>query len=113
MKINLDKLRPLVSFDFTPEHEDQSPEDHFDNQANIDEARSDYSPHPGWFCSKVVASFAGIESYPQYLGCCSYATYEDYTSEERGYYMDQCEEALADLAAQLQETLDSLLPLVG
>jgi len=111
---NLDRLRQLVTFTFTAEQEDQAPEEHFDNaelaaeirKAINEEARYSYGPIPDWFCSKVVASYGDFESDPQYLGCCSYETFEDYTSEKGGYYVDQCEQALGNLASKIDATRD-------
>lgn len=119
MKINLDKLRPLVTFTFTEESEHERPEDHFKDAETIaevrkainDEARYSYGPIPQWFCAKVVASYGDLESDPQYLGCCSYDSFDAFKEDD--YYSDMCTEALANLATQLQETLDRLLPLVG
>ena len=116
MKINIDKLRDKVKFTFTAEGEDQSPEDHFDCRETVaevqkaidDEAKYSWGPVPLWFCSKVVASYNGLSGEIQYLGCCSYETYEEYTSEKQGYYHDQCEQAFDSLVEVLQDLISDL-----
>lgn len=108
-KIDREKLAKLATFTFVAEFEDEKPEDHFGVQEHIDFARScDYYPHPGWFCAVVHASYAGIDGDPEYLGCCSYETYEEFTEEEGGYFTDMKSAALDDLIAQLESLEEDL-----
>lgn len=107
MPISKDKLKALATIKFEPIQEDERPEDHFDNESNIAFAktglkRSYYEACPQWFCAKVTATYAGITSEPEYLGCCSYDSYEDFITEY-GYYNNMVDNALTNLCAIFQD----------
>ena len=117
------KLRELqpeeVEFHFEPQEEDEWPSAHFDEE-NFkelieeinDNLRSGYNPSPKWFCAKVWASWNGIEGDPEYLGCCSYEKYTEFTSEKGGYYDSMKHDALLSLQKKVEEHFSSLAPLM-
>lgn len=116
MSISLTKLKELATIKFEPLQEDERPEDHFDDEENIKFVKeglknSYYEACPEWFCAKVTATYAGITSEPEYLGCCSYESYDDFINEGSPgtNYAGMVEEALTNLCAifqDLQEYLD-------
>lgn len=115
MKYEIDrkKLEEIATIRFVAEFENEKPEDHFEFQEHIDFARScDYYPHPGWFCAVVHASYAGIDGDAEYLGCCSYETYEQFKDPADGYYADMASAALDNLQARLLAMFEALAPLV-
>ena len=104
MAISLEKLKSLATINFKPILEDFTREsEHFDPelletiQNEILEKYDCCYPNPLWFCAKVTASFAGIESKPEYLGCCSYGSYEEFTSERDAYYLNMKDDAICSL----------------
>ena len=59
-----------------------------------------------WAAVTVCAEYAGVEGLA-YLGGCSYADAKDFR-EHSGYYSDMVEEALSELANDLNRTHDQL-----
>lgn len=53
-----------------------------------------------WCCVRVKLTFGNFTAYSDWLGCCSYRDRGEYESPG-GYYDDQVDEALRDLAGQL------------
>jgi len=106
MTISLEKLKSLATIKFEAIQEDFPLSEDFDPEvaealnAEILE-KYDYFPNPLWFCAKVTAAFAGITSDPEYLGGCSYNSYEDFTSEVGGYYEEMVLMSLKNLMDQL------------
>ena len=102
-KTNVEKLRGLATIIFEALDEDESVFDNFDSPHQAKEIHKDYldGNEWAWFCAKVRASYAGIDSEPQYLGCCSYENEEDFKSDS--YYDSLVDEALADLATKIDQ----------
>ena len=57
-----------------------------------------------WFCCKVEFSVNDIVLGVEYLGACSYESFEDFYKEENGYFSDMCETAYQNAI----ETLTSI-----
>lgn len=106
MTISLEKLKSLATIKFEPLLEDFTrEEEHFNSelletiQNEILEKYDCCYPNPLWFCAKVTASYADINSDPVYLGCCSYDSYEEFTSDT--YYAELKDEAICNLFCTL------------
>lgn len=59
-----------------------------------------------WCCVKVTATWNGFTG-KDYLGCCSYASEDDF-KVEGGYYDDMKQQALEDLHRNVAGTLERL-----
>lgn len=84
---DLEKLGANVKF--SAENEELNPEDHFDNTEDVKyiiEQHEDGNP-AAWFCAKVTVSYKD-QTETEYLGCCSYNSFQQFTGEENGYYLD-------------------------
>ncbi len=88
-----------IIFDAMPE--DEMIQDHIEDEICYKEILKDYeSGNPAaWFCAKVVASWEGIESDPEYLGCCSYSSLEEFKQDS--YYANMVEDTLNNLVEKL------------
>jgi len=56
-----------------------------------------------WASVEVKATYKGLTA-STYLGCCSYASEEDFKSD--GYYADMVSEVIEDLNSQLNELIE-------
>jgi len=98
-----------ITFKSYPEH--VPPEDVFerDDAAYVREQLAAGNP-AAWFCAEVTAELQGF-TYSVYLGCCSYKSFEQFTSAECGYFPGMVEEATDGLLkkfADLRETCTRL-----
>lgn len=90
-----------VDFVFTMEEEHLHPKQIFKDPEVAARVCDEAEHNPwAWFCAKVVARWNGIESAPEYLGCCSYNDRADW--ETGGYWADMKIEALADLNRKVE-----------
>lgn len=90
-----------VEFVFTMESEWGDPRGWFDDADSAEHVRKEARHNEwAWFCAKVVATWHGIESEPEYLGCCSYNDRADW--ETGGYWADMKKETLADLNRKVE-----------
>lgn len=113
MPISLEKLKSLATIKFEPIPEDFTrASEHFDAevlenlQNEILEKYDCCYPNPLWFCAKVIASYADIDSDPVYLGCCSYESYEEFTSDS--YFKEMRDEAISHLFCTLTAVHEEL-----
>jgi hypothetical protein len=63
-----------------------------------------------WFCAEVTAKYKGFKG-TDYLGCCSYNSFDDFLKEKGGYYTDMIHCAitgLADAILESKKTIDEL-----
>lgn len=108
---------PINIYLFTCE-EDIDPADHFEDPRDVEFAREGGSH---WFCAKVEARLAsdaehranwphwGDDGTPvgvDYLGGCSYSSFEDFYTGERGYYQDMKEAAVGELFEVLKRRVE-------
>jgi len=85
---------------FFAEDEDVNPVGHFENDEEALKVCEDYNNgnQAAWFCAKVTVTDAeGNESEPDFLGCCSYKSFDDFTSENGGYFDDMISNCLAQI----------------
>lgn len=81
------------------EHESIS--SHFEDEKDADEmAKLVDAGELMWFCALVMASKEGILLGDAYLGCCLYASLEDFVKDS-GYYDSMCDEAIAEAKQSL------------
>ena len=118
MKTLITKDSPGVEIIFDPQHEDIQPEDIFLSpddadyiQKIYDACENSYFVEPMWFCSKVSVTFEDYEE-DDYLGCCSYKSFEDF-QKPGDYYEDMvnnCIEAInKDISYENRITLQGYL----
>lgn len=88
---------------FTPEQEYMNPADSFENPEHVKqvEAQMDWNP-AAWFSAKVQLSFKGVVSEPEYLGGCSYTSFDDFTGEENSYFDDMLNACYDSLKAKVE-----------
>lgn len=109
------KFNPeAVTWTMTVWHEDEDPADHFDlgdEEKTIEvvneirEASEGGAGRPpniwAWCRVRVTASWAGFEGHGGPIGCVSEES-EATWRESSGYYQDLCDEALANLMAEIE-----------
>lgn len=108
MKVDRVGLRRTVKIALTHEEEDRTWVGEFqredgsnDEELNAWIQRELDSGNPwAWCVAKVTVSFMGLEG-TDYLGGCSYASEKEF--KEGGYYESMIDEALEDLAQQLEK----------
>lgn len=59
-----------------------------------------------WFIAKVWAEKDGVESYPEYLGCCSYEGADDFI-QNSGYFKDMAEQVVQNLLEEMAMESDA------
>jgi len=92
-----------IDIDFSPEEEDAMPEDSFCEEETIELVREKYNNGnlAAWFCAKVTVSYKDmLES--DYLGCCSYGSFKEFTTEENGYYVDMINTCINEINRQIE-----------
>jgi hypothetical protein len=90
---------------FTPEEEYVSPAEMYESESDIqwvcDQAEA--GNMAAWFSAKVELKFDEIVSEPDYLGCCSYKSFSEFTGENDGYFDDMLRVCYEDLQKQQRE----------
>ena len=83
----VEKLENLgVIIEFTPEEEEIAPDyEEEEIQAIADKYNS--GNMAAWFCAKVTVKCRDLEE-TDYLGCCSYNSFKEFTTTDKDYYMD-------------------------
>ena len=78
-----------LEFRFKALDEDTNPRDHFEfkDQSEMVEEKFENESPSFWFMAVVE-----FESFYTSLGCCSYSSFEEFMSEDSGYFQDMCEE---------------------
>ena len=76
-------------------------------QEDIDSITEDYNRgnQAAWFCAKVTATYRGV-SVDEYLGCCSYKSFDDFL-KPGGYYEDMIKEVTSELVDQVNSIVRS------
>lgn len=87
------------SFDWEPEWD--SPKGHFDDPRDVQWVYDQLKRgnEAAWFIAKVTAKW-GIFEGVDFLGGCSYVSFDDFKAED-GYYPDMKAQALADLNREI------------
>ena len=64
--------------------------DMYSEQEDIDYVTEQYNDgnEAAWFCASVKLEFDGIESDTEYLGGCSYASFDQFTGTDNDYFDD-------------------------
>jgi len=95
------KLEDLgVIIEFTPEEEEIQPDyEEEENQAIADKYNS--GNMAAWFCAKVTVKYRDIEE-TDYLGCCSYNSFKEFTATDNGYYMDMINQCIDEINREVQ-----------
>jgi hypothetical protein len=98
---------------FEAQEELEHPKDHFSEQEDIDTVltRFDCLSSSYWFCAKVTVRLIDFPnvSASDFLGCCSYESFEQfYQYENRDYFADMVDSATAELTPQLSRLLGSI-----
>lgn len=86
--------------------EDMDPADSFQFDEDIAFARSADGYGPQWFiaCVRVVNKDTGIELGADYLGGCSYNSFEEFVAPQKsGYFPDMVHAAIRDARAILEK----------
>lgn len=95
-----------IEIHFKPLHEDEKPENHFDNEleSHIHEiyTQLDYNNLNYWFCASVYLTYKGLESDTEYLGCCSYTSFDLFTGSNNDYFDDMLKTCLIDLKNKIE-----------
>jgi len=97
----VEKLENLgVIIEFTPEEEETSPDyEEEENQAIADKYNS--GNMAAWFCAKVTVTYRDLEG-TDYLGCCSYNSFKEFTTTENDYYQDMINQCINEINRQVQ-----------
>jgi hypothetical protein len=88
-----------VVIEFDPQEEDISPNDSFfDNEEWIQKITDRYNNGDlsAWFCAHVIVKYKGLEA-DDYLGCCSYSSFNDFLKADKDYYFDMINQCIAEI----------------
>ena len=85
-------------------HEDSRISDCFEEQEDIDSITEQYENgnEAAWFLASVKLEFDGIESDTEYLGGCSYASFDEFTGDYNGYFDDMLFTCYKSLKAKFE-----------
>ena len=93
-----------VSISFIPHNEGTSIRDgYFDSKETEDKIIEDYENgnDAAWFCAEVKLTYFGLVSDSEYLGACSYQSFDEFTGTDGDYFDDMLNTCLADLKVKL------------
>lgn len=78
--------------------------DDYPDQEDIDRITEQYESgnDAAWFLARVKLEFDGIESDTEYLGCCSYDSFDEFTSDNNGYFDDMLLTCYKSLKAKFE-----------
>lgn len=98
-----------INIIFEPLEEHIQPKDSFEFQEDIDYVINEYNSgnFSAWFCASVKLEFKGIESETEYLGGCSYKSFDEFTSLDNDYFDDMLKTCLNNLKEKI-ETIKNL-----
>jgi len=95
------KLEDLgVIIEFTPEEEEITP----DYEEEVNQAianKYDNGNMAAWFCAKVAVQYREVEG-TDYLGCCSYNSFKEFTTTDKDYYMDMINQCIDEINREVQ-----------
>lgn len=112
MKVDRAKLRPLVKVTLECEPEDQAYTGHFETENGEPdrelekwiEKELQNGNEWAWCSAHVTVRYAGMRG-DDWLGGCSYKSQEDFM-QPNGYYDSMIDEAVDDLAKQIEKIFD-------
>jgi hypothetical protein len=93
---DLEKIGVVI--EFTAEEEEISPSDNMEDQECINYVIEQYNSGnmAAWFCAKVEVKYKGFEA-EDYLGCCSYKSFNEFTTMDKEYYMDMINQCIEQI----------------
>lgn len=92
-----------VKIEFTPEIEHIHPDEAFEDKKDVDYILRKWETNTAsWFCAKVTVKYRGF-SVDEYLGCCSYESFEDFTR-----YQDCYPDMIANCIEQINAEIETL-----
>lgn len=96
---------PFLYVEFCALEESQDYTAHFSDTRDIRHVRGELNKgnNAAWFCAQVYVRIKGTDvvSKSQYLGCCSYPSFEAFIKEEQGYFRDMVNDATMSLEDNL------------
>ena len=108
LKVNtpktISKLESLgVEIEFTAENEDTSPFDMLEESDSAQRVCEDFDSgnEAAWFSAKVTLRYKGIEA-DDYLGCCSYRSFKEFTTARKDYYLDMINQCINQINKEVE-----------
>lgn len=94
-----------ISIHFLPRNEDISIPGHFDSKETEDKIIEDYNQgnDAAWFCAEVNISYAGLTSDSEYLGACSYESFDQFTGTDNDYFDDMLKTCYKNLKIKIAQ----------
>ena len=98
---NLEKLGVEIEFD--PQEEEISPLDIFEDATDVEMVCNDYNNgnRAAWFCAHVIVRYKGMES-DDYLGCCSYSSFKEFTTADNDYYVSMINQCIQQINKEIE-----------
>lgn len=99
---------------FNPTEETIDVEGQFDSTETEEIIRIDIDNGKvsAWFMAEVRLKYKSIESHSEYLGACSYNSFDDFTGQDNDYFDDMLRGCLNNMENQLKELKSIELPKV-
>jgi hypothetical protein len=94
-----------VVIEFEPLEEDINIFDQFDNEKDAQKVADRYNAGnmAAWFCAHVTVKYRGMNG-DDYLGCCSYKDFADFTQVKTGfYYPDMINQSINQINREIME----------
>lgn len=103
------KENDQIEISFEAQPEDISPSDMFDEELMSDLQKTLDNDNDlqycgvshNWFCAKVTVSYKYFEA-TDYLGGCSYASYDEFVQEENGYFADMVQTCVDEINSEIE-----------
>ena len=102
--IDIELLKSLnVDVIFTPEEEEENPFDQFEEKEVAEKICKEYDKgnFAAWFCAKVTVKYRDMEE-TDYLGCCSYNSFNEFTNADEDYYCDMVNNCINQINKEIQ-----------
>lgn len=103
-----------IEINFTPEAEYLDfTKGHFEFEEDVKHIQSELENgnEAAWFSAKVSLNYKGLESEAEYLGGCSYNSFDEFTGEENGYFDDMLRTCFEDLKSKIEDIKNSKITL--
>lgn len=99
---NLEKLGVEIEFD--PQQEEISPLEMFEDAADVEMVCNDYENGnmAAWFCAHVIVKYKGFAA-DEYLGCCSYKSFKEFTTADNDYYMIMINQCIQQINKEIED----------
>ena len=102
------RMNKAFEYTFNAHEEHLNPSlDLFDCVEDIDYINNQLSKgnQSAWFCAEVKASWNGIE-VSDYLGCCSYKSFDEFVNEKDGYIDDMISSVTDELEKRIKNIIN-------